>query len=52
MSGLEPSPVSWVEVLRTVLAALDSGEWVVDEAASWMEGNRLFVAVYMCPDGR
>ena len=52
MSESEKTPVNWEEVLRTVLAVLESGEWSVDEGASWMEGNRLFVAVYMCPDGR
>jgi len=52
MSESEPSPVSWVEALQTVLAILKTREWTVDEGAIRMDGDGLFIAVHICPDGR
>ena len=41
-----------VEALQTVLAVLESGEWVVDEGAVKMDGDGLSVMVHICSDRR
>ena len=52
MSEPERTPMSCAEALRRVMAVLDGGGWSVDEGAWMTEGDGLFIAVHICPDGR